>query len=60
MNIMVRFPVSDVKERLQRLLAVIAKDAEFRSMRLAQSTIIKMALLEGLEALEKRYGVAKS
>lgn len=54
---MVRFPVSDVKERLQRLLAVIAKDAEFRSMRLAQSTIIKMALLEGLEALEKRYGV---
>lgn len=57
---MVRFPVSDVKERLQRLLAVIAKDAEFRSMRLAQSTIIKMALLEGLEALEKRYGVAKS
>jgi hypothetical protein len=56
---MVRFPASDVKERLQRLLGVISRDAEFRSMRVTISTVIKMALLEGLDALESRNGLRK-
>lgn len=56
MNIMVRFPSADVKDRLKRLLSVIARDAEFRTMRVTTSTVIKMALDAGLEALERRFG----
>lgn len=56
-SIMVRFPTVDVKPRIKRLVELVARDADFRASRVSMSVIIKMALLEGIEALERRYGI---
>jgi hypothetical protein len=51
-----RFP-AELGPRLERLLAEVSKDAEFRAVRMSVSAVIRMALYEGLETLERRYGL---
>ena len=56
-SIMVRYPTADVSARIKRMVELVAQDGEFRATRVTMSVIIKMALLEGLEAIERRYGI---
>lgn len=42
-------------DRAETIAAALADRPEFRAMRLSRSTILRMALLEGLDALEARY-----
>lgn len=51
-----RFPV-ELGPRFEQLLMAISGDSEFRAVRLSVSAVIRMALYEGLETLEKRYGI---
>lgn len=51
-----RFPPS-VDARVQALLEPIASDKGYEATRVTVSLILRMALLEGLDLLEKRYGV---
>jgi hypothetical protein len=51
---MVRYP-NDIQPRLVALLEALRADADFATMRLTLSSVIKMALLDGLERFEKRY-----
>lgn len=56
MNLMLRYPSgSDIKARLKRLAEVIKLDADFRTMRITPSSVMRMALDLGVEALEKQY-----
>jgi hypothetical protein len=56
-SIMLRFPVN-LEPRLEVLLQLVSKDAEFKAIRISQSALLRMLLLEGLTRFEERYGVA--
>jgi hypothetical protein len=49
-----RFPPS-VHERVAALVGVISEDEGFEAHRITQSSVLRMALLEGLKLLEERY-----
>jgi hypothetical protein len=51
-----RFPPS-VHARVAALLESIQADEGFEAHRVTQSSVLRMALLEGLKRLEERYGV---
>lgn len=55
---LLRYP-ADIDARLDALLAQMREDAEFRAVRLSRSALLRMSMYEGLEALERRYGLAK-
>lgn len=51
-----RFPQS-VEARVKALLGPIGSDKGYEATRVTMSLILRMALLEGLEALERRYKI---
>lgn len=51
-----RFPQT-VHARVNALLEHIAADKGYEATRVTMSMVLRMAVLEGLELLEKRYGV---
>lgn len=51
-----RFPPS-VHARVAVLLELIKVDEGFEAHRNTQSSVLRMVILEGLNVLEKRYGV---
>jgi len=51
-----RFPPA-IHARVAALLEVIGSDEGFEAHRITQSSVLRMALLEGLKRLEERYGV---
>lgn len=53
---LMRYPAA-VDARLDALLEKLRDDAEFRAVRLSRSAALRMALFEGLDQLEKRYGL---
>lgn len=57
-SVLLRYP-SDVDARLDQLLDVMRDDAEFRALRLSRSALLRMAVFDGLDALEARYGLGK-
>lgn len=50
---------SEIDVRLDAVLDRMRDDAEFRAMRLTRTTVLRAAMFEGLEALERRYGLAE-
>ena len=50
----------DVAERAESLVAKMTTRPEFRPFRLTRASVLRMAMLEGLEVLEQRYGDAAS
>jgi hypothetical protein len=55
---LLRYP-ADVDARLDALLDKVREDAEFRAVRLSRSALLRMCVFDGLDALERRYGLAK-
>jgi hypothetical protein len=55
--VLLRYP-PEVTARLDALLPLVKDDADFKAMRLSRSALLRMALYEGLETLEKRYGIS--
>lgn len=49
-----RFPVT-VEARVKALIGPISSDEGYEATRVTMSFILRMALLEGLKLLEKRY-----
>jgi hypothetical protein len=52
-----RYPAEKVLPRVKELLAVIRDDDDFRAVPMSESRVMVMAMLEGLDILEKRYGI---
>lgn len=48
----------DVASRAEGLVAKLTTLPEFRPFRLTRAAVLRMAMLEGLAALERRYGEA--
>lgn len=53
-----RYDAEKVDPRVERLLAELGAREEFDSFKLTSSAVLRMAVLEGLSALEARYGLA--
>ncbi len=54
-QVSVRLP-ADVPERAERLAEQLAGLPEFRPFRMTRAAVLRMAMLEGLRAMEERYG----
>lgn len=55
-QVSLRYPATKVEPRVAALLPYLQNDNE--AITVSSSKVMLMALLEGLEALEKRYGLA--
>jgi hypothetical protein len=58
-QVSVRLP-GDVPDRAEALAEAIANLPEFRAFRITRAAVLRMAMLEGLQAMEARYGVTPS
>jgi len=53
-QISMRLP-KDLIDRAEALVAVIKKDPAYSVWRISKSGVLRLALIEGLERLEKKY-----
>ena len=57
-QVSIRLP-TDLVQRAEALVTKMAQDTEYQAWRISRTSVLRLALIHGLEGLEQRYTKAK-